>query len=90
MAVCLVSVVFEVVRTRQLRVLNPTRQISGFIMERDLCFLDAPPPKNTSVKSACGGGCGSITIDDWVSLAKMVSPLVKIYFLMYMSGSAHR
>lgn len=45
LAVCLVSVVFEVVRTRQLRVLNPTRQISGFIMERDLCFLDAPPPK---------------------------------------------
>jgi steroid 5-alpha reductase family enzyme len=84
-AVWLVGVTFEAVGDRQLRVFKSDPANRGVVMDRGLWAWTRHP--NYFGDAAVWWGLWLITINDWVSLTTVASPLLMTYFLIYVTGA---
>jgi steroid 5-alpha reductase family enzyme len=85
LAVWLVGVTFEAVGDRQLRVFKSDPANRGVIMDRGLWAWTRHP--NYFGDACVWWGLWLITINGWVPLATVVSPLLMTYFLVDVSGA---
>ncbi len=85
LAVWLVGVIFEAVGDRQLRVFKSDPANRGVIMDRGLWAWTRHP--NYFGDACVWWGLWLITINGWVPLTTVVSPLVMTYFLVDVSGA---
>jgi len=84
-AVWLVGLTFEAVGDRQLRVFKSDPANRGVVMDRGLWAWTRHP--NYFGDAAVWWGLWLITINGWVSLATVASPLLMTYFLVYVTGA---
>jgi steroid 5-alpha reductase family enzyme len=84
-AVWLVGVAFEAFGDRQLRVFKSDPANRGVVMDRGLWAWTRHP--NYFGDAAVWWGLWLITINGWLSLATVVSPLVMTYFLVQVTGA---
>lgn len=84
-AVWLVGVTFEAVGDRQLKVFKSDPANRGVVMDRGLWAWTRHP--NYFGDAAVWWGLWLITINGWVSLATVGSPLLMTYFLVYVTGA---
>ncbi|MCV7342118.1 DUF1295 domain-containing protein, partial [Mycobacterium haemophilum] len=80
-----VGVIFEAVGDRQLRVFKSDPANRGVIMDRGLWAWTRHP--NYFGDACVWWGLWLITINGWVPLTTVVSPLVMTYFLVDVSGA---
>jgi steroid 5-alpha reductase family enzyme len=83
--VWLVGVTFEAVGDRQLKVFKADPANRGVVMDRGLWAWTRHP--NYFGDAAVWWGLWLITINGWVSLATVASPLLMTYFLVYVTGA---
>jgi steroid 5-alpha reductase family enzyme len=84
-AAWLVGVTFEAVGDWQLRAFKSDPANRGVVMDRGLWALTRHP--NYFGDAAVWWGLWLITINGWVSLATVGSPLLMTYFLVYATGA---
>jgi steroid 5-alpha reductase family enzyme len=84
-AVWLVGLTFEAVGDRQLKVFKADPANRGVVMDRGLWAWTRHP--NYFGDAAVWWGLWLITINGWVSLATVASPLLMTYFLVYVTGA---
>jgi steroid 5-alpha reductase family enzyme len=84
-AVWLLGVTFEAVGDRQLRVFKSDPANRGAVMDRGLWAWTRHP--NYFGDAAVWWGLWLITINGWLSLATVGSPLLMTYFLVYVTGA---
>jgi steroid 5-alpha reductase family enzyme len=84
-AVWLVGVTFEAVGDRQLRVFKSDPANRGVVMDRGLWAWTRHP--NYFGDATVWWGLWLITINGWLSLATVGSPLLMTYFLVYVTGA---
>jgi steroid 5-alpha reductase family enzyme len=84
-AVWLVGVTFEAVGDWQLRVFKSDPANRGAVMDRGLWAWTRHP--NYFGDAAVWWGLWLITINGWLSLATVASPLLMTYFLVYVTGA---
>jgi steroid 5-alpha reductase family enzyme len=84
-AVWLVGLTFEAVGDRQLRAFKSDPANRGVVMDRGLWAWTRHP--NYFGDAAVWWGLWLITINGWVSLATVASPLLMTYFLAYVTGA---
>jgi steroid 5-alpha reductase family enzyme len=84
-AVWLVGVTFEAVGDRQLRVFKSDPANRGVVMDRGLWAWTRHP--NYFGDAAVWWGLWLITINGWLPLATVGSPLLMTYFLVYVTGA---
>jgi steroid 5-alpha reductase family enzyme len=85
MAIWLVGVTFEAVGDRQLKVFKSDPANRGVVMDRGLWAWTRHP--NYFGDATVWWGLWLITINGWVSLATVGSPLLMTYFLVYVTGA---
>jgi steroid 5-alpha reductase family enzyme len=83
--VWLVGVTFEAVGDRQLKVFKADPANRGVVMDRGLWAWTRHP--NYFGDAAVWWALWLITINGWVSLATVASPLLMTYFLVYVTGA---
>jgi steroid 5-alpha reductase family enzyme len=84
-AVWLVGVTFEAVGDRQLRVFKSDPANRGVVMDRGLWAWTRHP--NYFGDATVWWGLWLTTINGWLSLASVGSPLLMTYFLVYVTGA---
>lgn len=84
-AVWLVGFTFEALGDRQLRAFKSDPANRGVVMDRGLWAWTRHP--NYFGDAAVWWGLWLITINGWLSLATVGSPLLMTYFLVYVSGA---
>ena len=84
-AVWLVGVTFEAVGDRQLRVFKSDPANRGVVMDRGLWAWTRHP--NYFGDAAVWWGLWLITINGWLPLVTVGSPLLMTYFLVYVTGA---
>jgi steroid 5-alpha reductase family enzyme len=84
-AVWLVGLAFEAVGDRQLKVFKADPANRGVVIDRGLWAWTRHP--NYFGDAAVWWGLWLITINGWVSLATVASPLLMTYFLVYVTGA---
>ncbi len=84
-AVWLVGVTFESVGDRQLKVFKSDPANHGVVMDRGLWAWTRHP--NYFGDAAAWWGVWLITINGWLALATVGSPLLMTYFLVYVTGA---
>jgi steroid 5-alpha reductase family enzyme len=84
-AVWVVGLTFEAVGDRQLKVFKADPANRGVVMDRGLWAWTRHP--NYFGDAAVWWGLWLITINGWVSLATVASPLLMTYFLVYVTGA---
>jgi len=84
-AVWLVGLTFEAVGDRQLKVFKADPANRGVVMDRGLWAWTRHP--NYFGDAAVWWGLWLITINGWVSLATVASPLLMTYFLVHVTGA---
>ena len=84
-AVWLIGVTFEAVGDRQLRVFKSDPENQGVVMDRGLWAWTRHP--NYFGDAAVWWGLWLITINGWLGLATVGSPLLMTYFLVYVTGA---
>jgi steroid 5-alpha reductase family enzyme len=84
-AVWLVGVTFETVGDRQLKVFKSDPANRGVVMDRGLWSWTRHP--NYFGDAAVWWGLWLITINGWLALATVGSPLLMTYFLVYVTGA---
>jgi steroid 5-alpha reductase family enzyme len=84
-AVWLVGVTFEAVGDRQLRVFKSDSANRGVVMDRGLWAWTRHP--NYFGDAAVWWGLWLITINGWLPLVTVGSPLLMTYFLVYVTGA---
>jgi steroid 5-alpha reductase family enzyme len=84
-AVWLVGVTFEAVGDRQLRVFKSDPANRGVVMDRGLWAWTRHP--NYFGDATVWWGLWLTTINGWLSLATVGSPLLMTYFLVYVTGA---
>jgi steroid 5-alpha reductase family enzyme len=84
-AVWLVGVTFEAVGDRQLRVFKSDPANRGVVMDRGLWAWTRHP--NYFGDAAVWWGLWLITINGWLPLVAVGSPLLMTYFLVYVTGA---
>jgi steroid 5-alpha reductase family enzyme len=85
LAVWLLGVTFEAVGDRQLRVFKSDPANRGVVMDRGLWAWTRHP--NYFGDAAVWWGLWLITINGWLPLATVGSPLLMTYFLVYVTGA---
>src|ERR1700741_58430 len=83
--VWLIGVTFEAVGDWQLRAFKSDPANRGVVMDRGLWAWTSPP--NYFGDASVWWGLWLITINSWVSLATVGSPLLMTYFLVYATGA---
>ena len=84
-AVWLVGVSFEAIGDWQLRVFKSDPANRGAVMDRGLWAWTRHP--NYFGDAAVWWGLWLITVNNWLSVATVVSPLVMTYFLVHVTGA---
>ena len=84
-AVWLVGVTFEAIGDRQLRIFKSDPANRGVVMDRGLWAWTRHP--NYFGDAAVWWGLWLITINGWLPLATVGSPLLMTYFLVYVTGA---
>ena len=84
-AVWLVGVTFEAIGDRQLRIFKSDPANRGVVMDRGLWACTRHP--NYFGDAAVWWGLWLITINGWLPLATVGSPLLMTYFLVYVTGA---
>jgi len=85
LAVWLLGVIFEAVGDRQLKAFKSDPAHRGLIMDRGLWSWTRHP--NYFGDACVWWGLWLVSINGWVSLATVGSPLVMTYFLVHVSGA---